>query len=92
MKVETKHNINDILFFVHDGAVCSKRVMGIYVSNDGKKINVCGTMRDLIPTGEYRDGDIKVMYQFDVPNNKPDFTYINENRVFPTKEELLASL
>ena len=94
MKVETKYNVNDELWFIIAGRAECRKVYKIKITVEGTAEYKTGAKRNLIKTGNYGVKDIEVGYIME--SSSGPLTYyvdpIEEKRLFKTKKELIASL
>ena len=76
MTIETKYNIGDILWFMHDNKPKTMKVWDINIEIKTKF------------DGQYEYGSYVRIFYYDFGNHNK----IEESELFPTKEELLKSL
>lgn len=76
MKIETKYNIGDEVLFMANNKITTMRVWDITIEIKTKF------------DGQYVYGDYHRIYYHDYGNHNT----VEENYLFPTKEELLKSL
>jgi hypothetical protein len=94
MELKSKYNINDMGWYIdRDTSKCvTSKIVGIHADVKGSMIKKCGDKKDLIETGEFQPGEIKITYQLLTARSFGGNVYVDEEKLFPTKEELIATL
>lgn len=83
MGIKTKYNIGDEVWFIHGDCCISGTICGVEKTYGKGKCY-----------GKPRTGEEKILVCYCIETNKYPFALsgIKEERLFPTKEELLKSL
>lgn len=81
MKIETKFNEGDVIFFIHDGRVIKTNVRGFTITR------MAGV------DSRYENEIVYLCSSGETPTQKPlVHVKVNEKRAYATKEDLLKSL
>lgn len=93
MRIETKYNINDELWFMMGNRIHCKKVIDVKIEAKGKTQYKVANGRGLVPTGNYLHEDTIISYIMESgPKGCFFIDPVKEKDLFKTKKELIKSL
>lgn len=93
MRVETKYNVDDELWFIMGNRVHCKKVIDVKITVKGKMGYKIATGRGLVPSGKYLHEDTVISYIMESgPAGCFFIDAVKEKDLFKTKKELIKSL